>query len=234
MATSRSAAHARHCAPETGQRLAGFADDRRNPSQSRRLEGAAGVVPHYRRVGDVPRKRHTLVKRPGGDGYLAEELIGQEGFAQESALLYHHRSPSAIVSVEPVEDPTAAQFSLDTPVLPRHLRTTALPVGGDPVLGRRRMLGNDDVVLSFVSADEGSDLYRNASGDELVYVHTGRATLETSFGELDLHAADYVVIPAAVTHRWVLAIGSRRPLGVRGAGTRALPRPVPDRAGTVP
>jgi homogentisate 1,2-dioxygenase len=161
-------------------------------------------VPHYRRVGDVPRKRHTLVKRPGGDGYLAEELIGQEGFAQESALLYHHSSPSAIVSLERVDDPSAVEFSLDAPLVPRHFRTPELPAGGDPVLGRRRLLGNDDVVLSFVSADQGSDLYRNAVGDELAYVHAGEATLLTSFGELELHPGDYVVVPAGVTHRWVL------------------------------
>jgi homogentisate 1,2-dioxygenase len=164
-------------------------------------------VPYYRRVGEVPRKRHTLVKRPGGDGFLAEELIGQEGFAQESALLYHHRSPSAIVSVEAVDDSSAVDFSFQTPVVPRHLRTTELPTGGDPVLGRRRLLGNDDVVLSYVSADQDSDLYRNACGDELAYVHTGQATLVTSFGELDLRAGDYVVIPAAVTHQWVLRSG---------------------------
>jgi homogentisate 1,2-dioxygenase len=161
-------------------------------------------VPHYRHVGDVPRKRHTLVKRPGGDGFLAEELIGQGGFAEESALLYHHLSPSAIVSVEHVDDPAVATFSLEGPVVPRHLRTPTLQKGGDPVLGRKRLLGNDDVQLSFVSADESSDLYRNACGDELVYVHAGQATLLTSFGELDLDAGDYVVIPAAVTHRWVL------------------------------
>jgi homogentisate 1,2-dioxygenase len=164
-------------------------------------------VPYYRRVGEVPRKRHTLAKRPSGDGYLSEELIGQEGFAQESALLYHQRSPSAIVSVEPVEDPSAASFSIDTPVLPRHLRTPALAKGGDPVFGRRRLLGNDDVVLSFVSADQGSELYRNACGDELVYVHAGEATLLSSFGELDLQAGDYAVVPAAVTHRWELRSG---------------------------
>jgi homogentisate 1,2-dioxygenase len=161
-------------------------------------------VPYYRRVGEVPRKRHTLAKRPGGDGFLAEELMGQEGFAQESALLYHHRSPSAIVSVDAVDDPSATTFSLPVPLAPRHLRTPSLPRGGDAVLGRRRLLGNEDVVLSFVSADEDSELYRNAVGDELAYVHSGRATLLTSFGELELESGDYVVVPSGVTYRWIL------------------------------
>jgi len=165
-------------------------------------------VPYYRRVGEVPRKRHTLVKRPGGEGFLAEELIGQEGFAQESALLYHQRSPSAIVAVGPAETPPgAAERDMLTPepvVVPHHLRTTALAVGGDPVRGRHRLVGNDDVVLSYVRAVEDSPLYRNASGDELVYVHEGEAIVETSFGVLDVAAGDYVVLPAAVTHRWVL------------------------------
>jgi homogentisate 1,2-dioxygenase len=47
-------------------------------------------------------------------------------------------------------------------------------------------------------------LYRNAAGDELVYVQSGRATMESVFGVLPVGAGDYVVIPASTTHRWVL------------------------------
>jgi len=47
-------------------------------------------------------------------------------------------------------------------------------------------------------------LYRNAQGDELIYVQRGRATLDTVFGSLDVGPGDYVVIPASTTHRWVL------------------------------
>jgi homogentisate 1,2-dioxygenase len=136
-------------------------------------------------------------------GYLHEELMGTAGFSGASSLLYHRHSPSAIVGAEAVDDDRGA-FRLDHPLVPRHLRTTELPVGGDPVLGRHLLLANADVAISVVHADRPSGLYRNATGDELVYVHAGTATLATSFGPVDLGPGDYVVIPMSTTHRWRL------------------------------
>jgi homogentisate 1,2-dioxygenase len=157
----------------------------------------------YRRVGDVPRKRHTLHLAPNGERYH-EELMSSDGFSSVSALLYHRHSPSALVSIEPAnlaEEPGRA-LSPDVPLAPHHLRTGELELGADPVTGRRVLVGNDDVRMCWVRATGSSDLYRNAVGDELVYVHEGRATLETVFGALSVSEGDYVVIPASTTHRW--------------------------------
>src|SRR6185436_16309144 len=41
---------------------------------------------YYRRVGEVPRKRH-IVHRGTDGGVLIEELMGSDGFSAESALL---------------------------------------------------------------------------------------------------------------------------------------------------
>ena len=162
-------------------------------------------MPHYRRVGDVPRKRHTVHAMPDGDGRFLEELMGTEGFRGPSSLLYHRRSPSALARIEdgPVE---ATCLVANRPLRPHHLRSTSLDAGAtaDPVLGRVVVLGNDSVTISSVHATVSSPLYRNATGDELVYVHAGAARLETVFGALDVASGDYVVIPAATTHRWVL------------------------------
>ncbi len=43
--------------------------------------------------------------------------------------------------------------------------------------------------------------YRNAGGDELLFVHHGEGTLETLFGELAYRAHDYLVIPSGTTWR---------------------------------
>jgi homogentisate 1,2-dioxygenase len=158
-------------------------------------------MPFYRRVGDVPAKRHVRVAQPGG--YLFEELMGMDGFSQESALLYHRHSPSALVALEAVPVPQRC-FTPDAPLQPRHLRTMLLERSGDPVLGRAPLLGNADVTLSWVSADCDSEIYRNVCGDELVYVHEGSAVLDSSFGTLEVRPGDYVVVPAGTTHRWRL------------------------------
>jgi homogentisate 1,2-dioxygenase len=178
-------------------------------------------MPFYRSVGEVPRKRHLRVAQSGG-GYLHEELMGTEGFSAESALLYHRHSPSAIVAAEPVAGGRRC-FEPDSPLVPRHLRTGALAGGGDPVLERTPLLGNGDLVLSWMSADTSGPIYRNACGDELVFVHDGGARLESSFGVLEVAPGDYVVIPAGTTHRWRPGPGGMRALVLEAAGHVTLP-----------
>jgi homogentisate 1,2-dioxygenase len=163
-------------------------------------------MPHYRRVGEVPPKRHTQFRAPDGTLY-AEELMGAEGFSSSSSLLYHRRPPTALLSAEvvPAGDD---QLRANEPLLPRHLRTGELPAGGDLVVGRRLLLANDDVRISTAHPTDPSPLYRNAAGDELVYLRTGGARLESPFGSLDCRSGDYVVIPTGTTHRWVPETGA--------------------------
>jgi homogentisate 1,2-dioxygenase len=162
-------------------------------------------MPHYQRVGDVPPKRHTQFRAPDGSLY-AEELMGSEGFSSDSSLLYHRRPPTAIVAADAVGHDDAP-LQPNEPLLPRHLRTADLAEGDDLVTGRHLLLGNDDVRLSLARPTEASGLYRNATGDEIVYLRTGAARLESSFGALDCRAGDYVVIPTGTTHRWVPQAG---------------------------
>jgi homogentisate 1,2-dioxygenase len=72
------------------------------------------------------------------------------------------------------------------------------------------VLGNNDVRLSYVvTGTEASPLYRNAIGDECVFVEEGSGTVETVFGAITYRAGDYVVVPRSTTHRWVPAAPSR-------------------------
>lgn len=161
-------------------------------------------MPYYRRVGDVPRKRHT-VHRDASGARLVEELMGEHGFSGASSLLYHRHSPSALVRIEPVEQPPV-ELHPNHPLRPHHLRTGALghAPGGDPVTARRALLAAEQVTIAHVVADTSSGLYRNATGDELVYVQRGHARLDSVFGTLPVGPGDYVVVPAATTHRWTV------------------------------
>jgi homogentisate 1,2-dioxygenase len=177
---------------------------------------------YYVRVGDVPRKRHTWYRSADG-GRLHEELMGEEGFSGASSLLYHLRSPSAITAVEPLSV-TRATLSENNPLSPWHIRASKLAPGGDPVLGRHVLLGNENLTICWVEGSVSSGLYRNAAGDELVYVQSGEAILESVFGALRVGPGDYVSIPASTTHRWVVPDGgSLGALVLEAAGHVAVP-----------
>jgi homogentisate 1,2-dioxygenase len=158
---------------------------------------------HYRAVGRIPKKRHTQMRQDNGE-LFAEELMGEEGFTSDASLLYHRYPPTALTASVGVDCGADVHgFTDNHPLSPRHFRTHELTPGGDLVTGRRPLLGNEDVRLSYVAASSPSELYRNARGDEVVYVESGRALLETVYGPLDVGPGDYVVVPGSTTHRWV-------------------------------
>jgi homogentisate 1,2-dioxygenase len=180
-------------------------------------------MPYYRSVGDLPRKRHTQFRQPDGSLY-AEELMGQEGFSSDSSLLYHRHLPTAIVAAEEFSPPPWSRRP-NLPLKPRHLRTHKLDAGGaDPVLGRAHLLANDDCRISYAVADRPSPLYRNAVGDECVYVEAGRARIESTFGALEVGPGDYVIIPTSVIHRIVPLDGLLRTLVIEATGHVGPPR----------
>jgi homogentisate 1,2-dioxygenase len=162
-------------------------------------------MPYYRRVGEIPPKRHTQFRAPDGQLY-AEELMGTEGFSSSSSLLYHRRPPTALVAADavPERDPGLGP---NEPLLPRHLRTGTLPAGGDMVADRTLLLANASVRLLVAQPTQSSGLYRNAIGDEIVYLRQGSARLDSVFGTLECHAGDYVVVPTSTTHRWIVEEG---------------------------
>ena len=87
-----------------------------------------------------------------------------------------------------------------------HLRLPELfddPSKVDPVTGRRLVLGNADVRIGYVVAGTASPFYRNAIGDECVFVQGGAATVQTVFGEIEVGPGDYLILPRATTHRWL-------------------------------
>ncbi len=175
---------------------------------------------YYRSVGAVPRTRHTAFRDEQGN-LRYEELMGEEGFSSDSSLLYHVGVPSAIVASEVWELPDLTTTP-NHPLKPRHLKLHDLvstgstdggastgPTGVDAVTGRRLVMGNGDVRINYVVTAAPSPYYRNAVGDECVYVEVGSGTVETVFGVLPYRTGDYVLIPRATTHRWLPAEESR-------------------------
>jgi homogentisate 1,2-dioxygenase len=160
-------------------------------------------MPYYHQMGEVPRKRHTAFRKPNG-GLYAEELMGHEGFTGTSALLYHIHPPTTVKSVRRIREIVYEPDSDET-LRHRHFLTSRVARGGSPTLDRVPLLFNADVAMLYVEPDEQDPhFYRNAQGDELVYVSKGSGTLETVFGELPYREGDYLVIHRGILHRYKL------------------------------
>ncbi|MBV8430048.1 MAG: homogentisate 1,2-dioxygenase [Solirubrobacterales bacterium] len=154
----------------------------------------------YESRGSVPRKRHVAFRDNGT--LLTEEVMGFEGFSGNESILYHLQTPCRVTELgafEPIEleewVPAAHAHHL--------LNTAGIPAQGDPVRGRRILMFNDDVEIGICRPDSEQDyFYRNGEGDEVIFVHHGNGSLETSFGSLPYRTHDYIVIPRGTTYRF--------------------------------
>src|SRR5918992_1262183 len=150
-------------------------------------------MPFYQRLGDVPRKRHIQVRDNGS--LLTEEVMGLEGFTGNESILYHLHSPCR---VKELGDFTPIEREEWVPDAHAHrlMNTAEVPAEGDEIGGRRTLMWNADVEISLCRPNERMDyFFRNGEGDEVIFVHEGEGTLETTFGELPYRQGDYVVIP---------------------------------------
>ena len=163
-------------------------------------------MPFYRRLGSLPPKRHTAHKHePGyrGEGIYYEEVVTLAGFGRAYSIAYHLYPPTRVRKVEPAG--TVPREAVEQPALRHHhLKSGGLERRGDPVRGRVPLFVNADVALARCRpAGPQEELYRNATHDEVIFVHKGAGRLETMFGVLPFGPFDYVVIPRCTTYRIV-------------------------------
>lgn len=158
-------------------------------------------MPHYTRLGTVPHKRHTQMRKPDGTLY-SEEVIGAEGFSGISSIAYHIHPPTVVDRVgDPI--PWKVEYADLDFLRHRHVHGYDVPSSGDWLASRRYIMGNEDVRLAVCSPSEPMDyFYRNAVADEMVYVHDGEGVLESPFGLVPFRQGDYVHVPRTITHRW--------------------------------
>jgi homogentisate 1,2-dioxygenase len=168
-------------------------------------------MPPYLKLGSLPRKRHIAHKHEPGyrnEGIYYEEVVTTSGFGRAYSICYHQRPPTRVRTIEPAGG-VALETVSDQPLRHHHLKTGRLPAAGDPVSGRVPMLANADVVLSRCRPKEPqAELYRNATADEVIFVHHGRGVLHSMFGLLPIKPYDYVVIPRCTTYRLEFEAGT--------------------------
>ncbi|HEU0035957.1 MAG TPA: homogentisate 1,2-dioxygenase [Kofleriaceae bacterium] len=158
-------------------------------------------IPHVR--GRVALQAHVAI--PEG---TVEEEYARNGFFGRYAHLYREHAPVGWTRIE-------------GPLRPRLYDLQA--AAGTDYLARTTVLANADCKLHVATVREPMPyLFRNADGDELLFVHAGAGRLETDFGPLAYEPGDYLVIPRGTLYR--LAPSSEtRLLVVETTGELALP-----------
>jgi homogentisate 1,2-dioxygenase len=183
-------------------------------------------MPHYLRLGSLPRKRHIAHRTTPGhrdEGLFYEEVISTHGFSRAYSIAYHLRPPTRVRQVQAAGTLTVERAPVDM-LRHHHLKTAQLPAQGDPITGRVPVLTNADVTLWRCRPNQPqAELYRNALADEIVFVHAGTGTLRTLFGVLAVRPYDYVVIPRCTTYELVWDTPADL-LVIESAGLVELPR----------
>jgi len=177
---------------------------------------------HYVKLGEIPRKRHTQFRKSDGSLY-AEEVFGTKGFSGIASILYHANLPTQVAEYQYLGDLTPETLEFE-PLRHRHLKTHLLKPSGDPIAGRVPFLVNSDVLLALVRPTEPmAYFYKNADGDDLLFVHEGTGKLETLFGTLPYKPGDYLVIPRGTIYRVVCDPGATTMLLTESAASTIEP-----------
>jgi len=165
-------------------------------------------MPYYHKLGQLPPKRHIQFRRPDGALY-SEEVFGTEGFVGPTSTLYHIHPPTQVTGWKPLYSTRPVYVETDTMRM-RHVKSAAMAPKGDPVTGRVVLFGNADCEMAICVPKTGMDYhFKNAMGDECIFVHFGRGTVYTSFGALPFHEKDYIIIPKGVVYRMVFETPGR-------------------------
>ena len=153
-------------------------------------------MPFYQKQGQLPNKRHIQFRDKDNNLYW-EELVNREGFSYIYSNLYHLNPPTKVEMIgkqEPIEIE-----ELNDNHRHRHILTRKLNLKGDIISSRSPLFFNEDVIISKGFAQEQmAYLYRNARYDECIFVHKGKGSIISSFGEMEVKKYDYVVIPKGV------------------------------------
>ena len=177
-------------------------------------------MPHYYRLGSIPKKRHVQFRRPDGVLY-SEELFGTEGFSGPSSTMYHINPPTQVYGWKTLYSTKPQFVELDTMRM-RHVKSgqgmngftppqTPAPKPqqgvlpqGDAITGRVVLFGNADCEMTICNpATQMPYFYKNGQGDECIFIHFGSGVCHTMMGALKFGPKDYIIIPKGVIYKLV-------------------------------
>ena len=160
-------------------------------------------MPFYHKLGTVPDKRHTQFRKEDGSLHH-EQLFGTIGFVGMSSLLYHLHRPTMVKRVGESRE-VQPKAAVENNLLSRKLEGFKVKPVADYLASRTAVLFNSDVTIHLAAptASMGeTEFFKNADGDEVVFVHEGTGTLHSMLGKVPFKPGDYIVIPRGIIHRF--------------------------------
>jgi homogentisate 1,2-dioxygenase len=158
-------------------------------------------MPHYHSLGQIPPKRHTQFRRPGGELYY-EELVSTEGFSSIYSLVYHLAPPTLVERIaEPID--VTPRVAIHRNIQHRSFLGFRAEAADDFLDSRKILYTNKDCHIGVAAPRKSMTgyFYKNAQADEMIFVHEGTGTLRTAFGEIPFMPGDYLVIPRGIVYQ---------------------------------
>jgi len=158
-------------------------------------------MPFYKKLGQIPPKRHTVFRQPNGELYH-EQLFGTLGFEGMSSLLYHVHPPTVVKEILGSES-VAPEIAVDKNLAMFSLQGFQLEPNADFLKSRTPLLVNSDcyIELAAPTASMTDCFYKNADADEVFFVHQGSGVLKTQLGNINFAYGDYLVIPRGMIYQ---------------------------------
>ena len=104
--------------------------------------------------------------------------------AQRRLAVYHIHPADRVLTIREYKDVRLEADTDERALKHRHLRTSQLKPGGSPIVDRVPLLFNADCAMYFAQPTEPEErFYRNAMGDEVVYVSEGSGVLQSQYGD---------------------------------------------------
>lgn len=138
------------------------------------------------RVGDCSKQAHADFPEKA----IYEREAGRSGFFGPASHFHHQHAPTGWSEWEGELRPRAFNFNLVETA--SQLSPWSVP----------NLLHNSDCKIRVWKIDQKMEfLVRNADGDELLFIHQGKADLYCDYGHLEVGEGDYVLIPRSTNWR---------------------------------
>jgi homogentisate 1,2-dioxygenase len=158
-------------------------------------------MPIYHSLGNIPPKRHTVMKKPT-EGIYYEQLFGTVGFDGMSSLLYHIHRPTMVKDLLDSIDMTP-KVAVEKNMKSRRLIGFDVAPEDDFLDSRKALMVNSDVYLGVAAPRKSLTeyFYKNADADEMLFIHKGSGILRTFLGNIEFSYGDYLIIPRGMIYQ---------------------------------